>query len=293
MIINNMVVIKDDNHSIRSLLFISNILTLSYELIINNKEILALIERRKKVLEFLSNHEKATVKDLSSFSNVTEVTMRNDLKIMEKNGLVKRFHGGAILSAQMDPENFFTVREQRNQKQKAAIAKKAVALVANGQCILLDGSSTIREFAKLLKTMPVRLTVITNGIYTALELRDNPLITVILLSGVIRVGSTALEGALGVNILNQLKIDIMFTSASGFTLKDGLMDFNVYEVDLKKRMVQSSARLVTLMDASKFNTSSLASFAAIDQMETLITDSAAPEDIIAHLRDMNINVVFG
>lgn len=252
-----------------------------------------MIERRKKVLEILSNHEKATVRDLSLFSNVTEVTMRNDLKIMEEEGLVKRFHGGAIISEQMNPENYFTVREQKNQKQKAAIARKAVELVANGQCILLDGSSTIREFAKVLKTMPVRLTAITNGIYTALELRDNPLITVILLSGVIRVGSTALEGTLGVNILDQLKIDIMFTSASGFTLKDGLMDFNVYEVDLKKKMVQSSARLVTLMDASKFNTSSLASFATTDQMETLITDNAAPADIIAQLRTMNINVEFG
>lgn len=252
-----------------------------------------MIERRKKILEFLTQHEKATVKELSAFSKVTEVTMRNDLKSLEEEGLVKRFHGGAALAAQMDPENYFTVREQKNQKQKAAIARKAVELVTNGQCILLDGSSTIREFAKLLKTMPVRLTVITNGIYTALELRDNPLITVILLSGVIRVGSTALEGTLGSNILNQLKIDIMFTSASGFTMKDGLMDFNVYEVDLKKKMVQSSARLVTLMDSSKFNTSSLASFAAAGQMETLITDTAAPKDSIAELKSMNINVEFG
>jgi len=256
-------------------------------------ETMFLIERRKKILEFLSSHGKATVKELSSFSGVTEVTLRNDLKTMEEEGLIKRFHGGAIISEQVDPENFFSVREQKNQNQKSAIAKKAAELVTNGQCILLDGSSTIREFAKLLKTMPVRLTVITNGIYTALELRDNPLITVILLGGVIRVGSTALEGTLGTNILNQLKIDIMFTSASGFTIKDGLMDFNVYEVDLKKRMVESSAKLVTLMDSSKFDTSSLASFAATDQMDTLITDDSAPAEIIAQLRNMNINVLIG
>lgn len=250
-----------------------------------------LIERRKKILEFLSNHGRATVKELSLFSGVTEVTLRNDLRTLEEEGLLKRFHGGAVISEQVDPEDFFSVREQKNQIQKSTIAKKAAKLVSNGQCILLDGSSTIREFAKLLKTMPVRLTAITNGIYTALELRDNPLITVILLGGVIRVGSTALEGTLGTNILNQLKIDIMFTSASGFTLKDGLMDFNVYEVDLKKRMVEASAQLVTLMDASKFDTSSLASFAATDQMDILITDANAPPDTIDQLRDMNIQVI--
>lgn len=250
-----------------------------------------LIERRKKILEFISSHGKATVKDLSLFSGVTEVTLRNDLKILAEEGLIKRFHGGAIISEQVDPENFFSVREQKNQDQKSTIAKKAAELVSNGQCILLDGSSTIREFAKLLKTMPIRLTVITNGIYTALELRDNPLITVILLGGVIRVGSTALEGTLGTNILNQLKIDIMFTSASGFTINDGLMDFNVYEVDLKRKMVEASAQLVTLLDSSKFGTSSLASFADTKQMNTLITDSNAPLETVKQLRNMNINVI--
>lgn len=252
-----------------------------------------LIERRKKIIEYLNTQRKATVKDLSSVLNVTEVTLRNDLKVLEKEGLIKRVHGGAVLVEQDNPENSFFVRKEKNKEQKIAIAKKAVELVKSGQCLLLDGSTTILEFAKLLKAMPVRLTVVTNGIYTALELSNNPQITVILVGGVLRVGSTTLEGTLGTHVLNKLNFDIMFTSNNGFTIEEGLMDFNVYEADLKKAMANSSHALVAMMDSTKFGKSSSASFASTRQIHTLITDDMAPPEMVEQLKKMNVNVVIG
>ncbi len=113
-----------------------------------------------------------------------------------------------------------------------------MSLIHDKNCIFLDASTTALEIARLLKEENIRLTVLTNGISTAIELRDNPAITVILLGGMLRNGSMALEGPFGTSILNQIHVDILFTSARGFTVEEGLTDFSVYEVELKKSYCQ-------------------------------------------------------
>ncbi|WIW70452.1 DeoR/GlpR family DNA-binding transcription regulator [Anaerosinus gibii] len=250
-----------------------------------------LIERRKKIIEFLNVQQKATVKELAATLKVTEVTLRSDLKVLEREGLIKRVHGGAVLIEQENPETSFMSRTEENKDKKIMIAHKAVEMVKSGQCLLLDGSTTILEFARILKRMPLRLTVVTNGIYTALELSENPQITVILVGGVLRVGSTTLEGTLGTHVLNKLNFDIMFTSNNGFTIDDGLMDFNVYEADLKRAMANAARKLVALMDSSKFDKSSSASFAPTRQIDTLITDEFISVDTIEQLKKLNVQVV--
>src|SRR5699024_3138658 len=97
-----------------------------------------------------------------------------------------------------------------------------------------------------LKKKPLRVTVVTSGIYTALELADTPEITVILVGGMITNGSSSVEGTLGLDILDQVNIDIMFTSANGFSFESGLTDFNLYEVELKKEMVKRAGKVVAL-----------------------------------------------
>lgn len=137
----------------------------------------------------------------------------------------------------------------------------------------------------------MRLTVVTNGMHSALELKENPEITVIVVGGAIRVGSASLECTLGASIFNQINVDTMFTSASGLTLENGLTDFNVYEVELKRAMVACSNRVVVLLDDSKFGKNSIASFAAIDEIDTIITNSKMPQENIEKIKSKNINVI--
>jgi DeoR/GlpR family transcriptional regulator of sugar metabolism len=113
-----------------------------------------------------------------------------------------------------------------------------------------------------------------------LELKENPEITVILLGGMLRIGSTSVEGTLGTSILERINVDTMFTSASGFTLEAGLTDFNVYEVELKKVMARTANRLVALLDHTKIGASSIASFASVDQIDMLITDREPSQDLL-------------
>ncbi|WEG13447.1 DeoR/GlpR family DNA-binding transcription regulator [Pullulanibacillus sp. KACC 23026] len=248
-------------------------------------------ERRLKIMEILNKKKRITVKELSNITKVSEATLRLDLTKLEEEGLLNRTHGGAVLIESPNNETVFSVRKKKNKEQKVEIAKKALGLISNGYCILLDASSTGLELADLLKKSSLRLTVLTSGIYTALELRENPNITVILLGGVVRNGSSSLEGTLGINILNQINVDIMFTSANGFSFDTGLTDFNVYEVELKKEMVKHSKRVAALIDHSKINKSSIAAFASLNDLDYFICDSQINPIDLERLKNYDLEIL--
>jgi DeoR/GlpR family transcriptional regulator of sugar metabolism len=137
----------------------------------------------------------------------------------------------------------------------------------------------------------MRLTVVTSGVLTALELKDNPNITVIMIGGVVTNGSTSIEGTLGLDILNHVNIDIMFTSGNGFSLESGLTDFNLYEVELKKQLVKKANKLVSIVDSSKIGVNSSSAFATIDEIDILITDKPIPIEFAEKLAQNNVHVI--
>ena len=249
------------------------------------------LERRKIIMEKLYARQRVTIKGLSEEMDVSEATLRTDLTKMEEEGLLLRTHGGAILTNELENETTFSNRERKNKNEKTAIAKQAMQLISNAQCIMLDASSTALELARILKTTTMRLTVVTSGINTALELHDHPDITVILLGGIVKKGSYSLEGNLGTNILDQINIDLMFTSANGFSLETGLMDFSVYEVELKKAMVKAANRVIALLDHSKINKNSIATFASLDQIDLIITDYDISNENRKKLEKMDIELI--
>src|SRR5699024_9146308 len=118
------------------------------------------------------------------------------------DGLLTRTHGGAVLNTDEDNDTSFTIREQKNKKEKMQIAKKAFELIEEKQCILFDASSTALEMARYIKNKPIRLTVVTTGLQAASELNRNPDITVIMIGGLVTKGSSSIEGTLGVSILD-------------------------------------------------------------------------------------------
>jgi len=249
-------------------------------------------ERRQLILDILRDKKRVTVKDLANDVNVSEATLRTDLNILEDEGLLTRTHGGAILNEeQLPPKKSFSEREKKNRKSKITIAKRAINLVDHKDCILLDASTTTLELARLLAESNKQITVVTNGLSQAIELKENPAINVILIGGIIRMGSMGIEGLLGSSILNQINIDKMFTSASGFTIEEGLTDFNVYEVELKRKMVEKSNKIIALLDNTKIGTSSIASFATTEEIDTLVVDHELTPEIRTELDTRGIKVL--
>jgi DeoR/GlpR family transcriptional regulator of sugar metabolism len=246
-------------------------------------------ERHETIMNLINKKKQVTVSELSELLNVSISTIRNDLTKLDKDGLLIKTHGGAILQADDDKYIAFTERLTKNTAEKEAIADEAVKLVRNGQCIILDASSTSLSLAKRLHSFK-RLTVITNGLYTALELKDNPNIKVILTGGLVTTNSFSIEGLLGENLIRSIHADLCFASAKGFTIKDGLTDFNIYEAELKKILVKRSSKFIALLDNSKLDVISIASFAHASDISTLITDENAPEEILSKCKSANINV---
>jgi len=248
-------------------------------------------ERRSIITEILKEKKRVTVKELAEKICVSEATLRTDLNKLEQEGLLARTHGGAVLNSELEIENSFSTRKMKNKDKKKKIALKALELVQEKQCILLDASSTVLELASYIKKQPRQLTVITSGIQTAMELKENPDITVILIGGVVTKGSAATEGTLGLNILDYINIDTVFTSSNGYTFESGLTDFNLYEVSLKKEMIKKANNVVALVDSSKIGTNSSAVFAETENIDTLITDKAADEELVEKLQQSGVNVV--
>lgn len=247
-------------------------------------------ERHDLILDLLNQKKQVTVLELSELLNVSVSTIRNDLTKLEKDGLLTKTHGGAIL--QKDEEKYisFTERISKNTKEKEAIANKALTLIKDGQCIILDASSTSLFLAKKLHSFK-RLTVITNGLYTALELKDNSNIKVILTGGLVTSNSSSLEGLLGENLIKSIHADLCFVSAKGFTLKEGLTDFNIYEAELKKALAKRSNKLIALLDCSKLNIISIANFANASDINTLITDENISKELINEYKATKINLL--
>src|SRR6478672_10933368 len=125
--------------------------------------------RREQILQLLSSGEHTSVTELSQTLDVSEVTVRKDLGQLEQQGLLTRVRGGAVVSGRGRLERYFGTREQEHIDEKRRIAQAASTLVQSGQQIFLDASTTALQVARLIKDRE-DLVVVTNGIYTALEL---------------------------------------------------------------------------------------------------------------------------
>jgi len=245
--------------------------------------------RREQILVYLSARDRASVGELSQMLGVSEVTVRKDLDVLEGQGMLLRVHGGAMASGRSRLELYFATREQEHREEKRRIAQSAAALVRSGQHIFLDGSTTALHVARLIKDRE-ELTVVTNGLYTALELNFSQGITTIVVGGTMRHRSSSLVGSLSADLLQRFRVDIGFFGARALTAQDGLMEANLDEAQLKQRMVKSSAAVVGIADASKFAATAFSVFALPHEIDRVITDTAAAPEVVEALRAQEILV---
>jgi DeoR/GlpR family transcriptional regulator of sugar metabolism len=245
--------------------------------------------RRERILSFLNAQERTSVYELSRALDVSEVTVRKDLDQLEMQGLLTRVRGGAVVSGRGRLERYFAAREQEHIEEKRRIAQAAAALVRSGQQVFLDASTTALQVARLIKERE-DLVVVTNGLYTALELTFSTGITTIVVGGTMRYRSSSLVGSFNNDSLRRLRFDTGFFGARGVTPRDGLMESDVEEALLKQKVVSASETVVGVVDSSKFGVTAFTAFALPQEVHRIITDEAAPREIVTELRALNIKV---
>ena len=245
--------------------------------------------RRDQILSYLSARDRTSVGELSQVLGVSEVTVRKDLDVLESQGVLTRVHGGAVVSGRGRLELFFAMREQEHLEEKRRIAQAAAALIQSGQQIFLDASTTALQVARLIKDRE-DLVVVTNGLYTALELNFCEGITTVVVGGTMRRRSSSLIGSINFNSLQRLRVDIGLFGARGVTPADGLMESDLDEAQLKQQLVSASGLVVGVVDSSKFGTRAFSAFALPHEIDRIITDIQAPTAMVEALRADGIAV---
>lgn len=246
-------------------------------------------ERRDRILTKLRERDRMSVVELSDLLGVSEVTIRKDLDQLEGLGFLTRVHGGAVFSGRGRLELHFSTRKQEYLDEKRRIAQAAAAMIHSQQNVFLDASTTALQIARLIKDRD-ELTVITNGLYTALELTFGVGITVVVVGGIVRRRSSSLVGGLNHDLLQRLRVDIGFFGARGVTARDGLTETDLDESQLKQHMVKTARVVVGVADGSKFGAVHLSAFALPHELDRVITDTSAPASVVEELRALDIIV---
>jgi DeoR/GlpR family transcriptional regulator of sugar metabolism len=247
-------------------------------------------QRRRQIVQQVNHVGRASVAELSQQFGVSEVTIRGDLQALAESNLLVRTHGGAVPLNNAGQYLSLAVRRQQQIQEKRHIGLAAARLVANGDAIILDSSSTALTIAQALKSHRY-LTVITNGLMVAQEFLDTPDIAVVMPGGILRRDTASLVGIGGAAMLRDFNIQLGFFGAHGIAVAEGLTDVSPDEAEIKRPLVALCRQVVAVLDATKWGRVGVASFAALSQVHKVITDAHAPAGMVSQVRALGVEVI--
>jgi len=248
------------------------------------------VGRRAKIIEELQLNGKVDVSVLSRMSDVSEVTIRNDLIQLEQKGLLIRTRGGALRQESVSTDFALSEKRRRHFREKQLIGKKAAELIKDGETIIFDSGTTTMEVARNL-TGYSDLTILTNALNIAASLASNQSCRVIMLGGMLRVKSLSLVGTQAEENLRNYSCDKLYLGVDGIESGYGLTTPNIEEAHLNRIMFDVVKEVILVTDSSKFQRRSFAFIAPIERVQTIVTDRGIPEEDHKILNDMGIKVI--
>ncbi|WP_307039268.1 DeoR/GlpR family DNA-binding transcription regulator [Agromyces ramosus] len=256
--------------------------------------------RRSLALALVAERGFVRVAELSAAFGVTTVTARADLDALERQGAIRRVHGGAVpasssLAAERpEREPSFEEALEASVVPKRLIGEHAAALVRSGQSVILDVGTTTLQIARALRARADLddLTIFTNGLSIALELEDEiPRFTVVVTGGTLRPKQHSLVHPLAGSMLDEVHVDLAFIGCNGVDPVHGVTNANLPEAAVKALMLRAAARTIVVADASKLGEVHLGRIAPIDAFDVLVTDASAPHALVAELEQSGLTVL--
>lgn len=246
-------------------------------------------ERKMRILNYVRQHRLATVAALAREFGVHEATIRRDLMEIEQEGLLKRTHGGVIAEHWTHDEPSFTERSTTQLDQKMRIGKKAASLIEDGEHIIIDSGTTTLHIARNLVNRS-NITVVTNDMNVAAELRDASGIKVILTGGELYPSSYMLNGMFTNHVLGSLHVEKAFIGIPAIHPQHGLMHPEASLVPAKQGMIKAAREIILVADESKIGKLSLHTVAPTNAVHTLITGVEAPAEKIKPFHESGMTV---
>lgn len=247
-------------------------------------------ERQQEILRRARESGRVGVKELAEMLDVTPETVRRDLTLLERRGLLRRMHGGAIPVERLGIEPAVSDREGRMAGEKERIAKAALDEVPDGGAIILDAGTTTIRLAEALP--PDReLIVVTHALPVASLLATRPNITLHVLGGMVRGRTLAGVGPWALRALQDIHADVAFLGTNGITAERGLTTPDLAEAGVKRALVAAARRTVVLTDHTKFGRVDFAQVAPLSEIDTVITDSELEPELVDEIESAGPRVV--
>jgi DeoR family transcriptional regulator, fructose operon transcriptional repressor len=246
--------------------------------------------RKKTILKLLEQNEEVSIHEIVLRCNISEITARRDLSILEKNGLLRRTHGGAVRSSVIHELFGFDKNKLERRNQKMEICKLAASLIEENDTIYMDCGTTVYYLARFLANFK-KLRVITNSLPVVSVLMPYPHIKVYLIGGELDNTLKALYGPMTENLLSRYKADKAFIGAGGVSVSYGLSCHQEKEASITLKMAEDANNVYLLCDSSKIEKNSYFNYSALSLVDFLITDKEISPIVLELFKNKNINVL--
>ncbi|MFI9503082.1 DeoR/GlpR family DNA-binding transcription regulator [Nocardia sp. NPDC052566] len=244
--------------------------------------------RHAEIVRELQSSESVSVVDLARKLDTSEVTIRRDLAELEQTGVLRRVRGGAVSATLRGDEMPFAMREMEAAEQKTRIAAAAVRLIADAEAVVLDSGTTGLAAARQLTGRRVTVMPLSVGSIGVLSAATG--VSLLLPGGNVRRGELSVVGPLTEQCLAALRFDTVLLTCCGIANRHGVTAHDLQDAAVKRRAIASSARVIAMVDGSKFSKTAMAVVCPVTDIDIVVTDTDAPADEVAALRASGVEV---
>lgn len=248
-------------------------------------------DRYKKIIEILAAQRSVKVSHLIELFGVSIETVRRDLEYLEKEGCLKRVYGGAVLEKLNTSLIDLDIRKNENMSEKKEIASLVVKQLIEGQSVGLDIGTTTLEIARAIKNNFQKMTIVTNSLLIANELSDMNRFDVILCGGIFKSDEQSLVGEMAKENIGKFHIDTCVIAFSGVSIEAGFTDYRYDEIQIQKKFIEVSNKVLMVGTSNKFNTSALLKICDLGKADVVITDSRLNEAIRKQYEDNGVKII--
>lgn len=244
-------------------------------------------QRKDRILATLRAEGRVVAKELAAAWDLSEDTVRRDLRELAAEGLLHRVHGGALPASPAVAD--FAARTSIATDAKTEVARLAAALVRPGQTVAVDGGTTARQLARLLPP-DLRATVVTHSPTIAVELAEHPTVEVVIVGGRLFKHSVVAAGAAAHEAIGRVWVDAFFLGVTGIHPTSGLTTGDADEAAVKRAWVARAAETYVLGSSEKIGAASPFEVVPLAAVTAVLTDAGAPERGVAELRAAGVDL---
>jgi DeoR family fructose operon transcriptional repressor len=244
--------------------------------------------RQHRIAEYLQQVEFASLVEIAQQVDASVSTVRRDMTVLEANGNIRRTHGGARIVTPRSDEFTFVARDTHQLAEKEAIGRACAELIRPNQTVIIDAGTTAYHVARYLESKTPQ--IITNSLPVANLFASANRLEVLVSGGVIYPRLGVLVGPSAVEAFSRLHADVAVMSAGGISL-EGISNSHGLLIDIQRAMIEASQTVIFCLDHTKFGHQSVLPLCDLESVDTIVTDSAAPADLILALRARSLEVI--